>query len=143
MQLIDVNLLIYAHRGEADRHVEYRAWLDGVLTGDSAFSVSELILAGFLRIVTHPRTFRLPTTIAVAANFAQIIRTSPNYVALAPGERHWDIFTSLCQQGNARGNLVMDAYHAALAIEHDCEWLTADRGFGRWPGLKWRHPLDG
>jgi predicted nucleic acid-binding protein len=36
-----------------------------------------------------------------------------------------------------------DAYFAALAIEHGCEWITADRGFARFPGLRWRHPLDG
>ena len=40
-----------------------------------------------------------------------------------------------------RGNLVPDAYFAALALESGCEWLTADRGFARFPGLRWRHPL--
>jgi hypothetical protein len=42
----------------------------------------------------------------------------------------------------AKGNLVPDAYLAALAIEHGCEWISADRDFARFPGLRWRHPFD-
>ena len=41
----------------------------------------------------------------------------------------------------ARGNLVPDAYLAALAIESGSEWITTDRDFSRFPGLRWRHPL--
>ena len=37
---------------------------------------------------------------------------------------------------------VPDVYLAALAIEHDCEWVSTDRGFARFPGLRWRNPLD-
>jgi predicted nucleic acid-binding protein len=40
-----------------------------------------------------------------------------------------------------RGNLVPDAYLAALAIESGSEWITTERGFARYPGLRWRHPL--
>ena len=41
----------------------------------------------------------------------------------------------------AKGNLVPDAYFAALAIEHGCEWITADRDYSRFPDWVWRHPL--
>jgi PIN domain len=61
---------------------------------------------------------------------------------LGPGASHWKIFVDLCRRSDARGNLVPDAFHAALAIELGCEWLTLDRGFARFPGLKWRHPSD-
>ena len=30
------------------------------------------------------------------------------------------------------------AWFAALAIEHGCEWVTLDRDFERFPGLRWR-----
>jgi predicted nucleic acid-binding protein len=59
-----------------------------------------------------------------------------------PGPRHRSLFAKLCRQVTARGNTVPDAYLAALAIEHDAEWYTADRGFARFPGLRHRHPLD-
>jgi len=62
--------------------------------------------------------------------------------AIEPGPRHWDVFTGLCRSGRAKGSLAPDAYLAAVAIESGCEWVTTDRGFGRYPGLCWRHPLE-
>jgi hypothetical protein len=31
---------------------------------------------------------------------------------------------------------------AALAIETGAELVTDDLGVGRWPGLRWRHPVN-
>jgi predicted nucleic acid-binding protein len=70
------------------------------------------------------------------------LRAQPRAVALRSGERHWELFTSLCRSGDARGNLVADAYHAALAIEAGAALVTTDRDFARFPGLRWRHPLE-
>ena len=60
---------------------------------------------------------------------------------VGPGERHWDIFARLCRDASAKGNLVADAYLAAMAIESGNEWITTDRDYARFPGLRWRHPL--
>ena len=50
---------------------------------------------------------------------------------------------ALARDGSgAKGNLIPDAYFAALAIEWGCEWVTTDRDYARFPGLKWRHPLE-
>jgi uncharacterized protein len=62
-------------------------------------------------------------------------------VPIVPGQRHWEIFTRLCREANAKGNLVPDAYLAALAIESGSEWMTTDRDYGRFPGLRWRDPV--
>lgn len=70
------------------------------------------------------------------------LRARPNSAPVAPGPRHWDLFASLCRRAGAKGNLVPDAYLAALAIESGSEWITTDRGFARYPGLRWRHPLE-
>ena len=59
---------------------------------------------------------------------------------MTPGPRHWEIFARLCRESEARGNLVPDAYLAALAIESGCEWVTTDRDFSRFPGLRWKTP---
>ena len=55
MILCDVNVLVYAHKQGAPRHDEYHRWLSDQLCADEAFGVSDLILSGFLRVVTHPR----------------------------------------------------------------------------------------
>jgi len=141
MRLVDVNVLVYAFRTDAPGHTEHRAWLEALVGGDEAYAVSDHVLAGFLRVVTHPRVFHPPAPIESALNFAHAFRNRPNAIPVAPGERHWDIFTRLCQGAGARGNLVPDAWLAALAIERGCEFVTTDRDYARFPGLRWRHPL--
>jgi len=141
MFLFDVNVLVYAHRADAPGHDRHRAWLNEVIQSDSAYGMSDLVLGGFLRIVTHPRVFRDPTPIETALTFASEVRDRPNCIVVSPGERHWDIFTRLCRAAGARGSRIPDAYLAALAIESGTEWVTTDRDYARFPGLRWRHPL--
>lgn len=86
--------------------------------------------------------FSPPATVGEALRFAETIRSHPNAVVVAPGARHWEIFSRLCREVDAKGNLVADAYFAALAIESGSEWITTDRDFSRFRGLRWRHPLD-
>jgi uncharacterized protein len=140
--LCDVNVLAYAHKEGTDRHDEYRAWLQDAMNGDEAFGVSDLVLSSVLRIVTHPRVFDPPSTWDQAREFVDAVRSAPSSVLIAPGSRHWQIFTELSDKAGVRGNLVPDAYLAALAIESGSEWITTDRGFARYPGLRFRHPLD-
>ncbi|MCH7490509.1 MAG: type II toxin-antitoxin system VapC family toxin [Gemmatimonadetes bacterium] len=104
--------------------------------------MSELVLSGVVRIATHPRVYRKPSAPSEAFAFADAIRSRPNAVMVAPGQRHWDVFRDLCDGSGAKGNLIPDAYFAALAIEWGCEWVTTDRDYARFPGLKWRHPLE-
>lgn len=141
MILPDVNVLVYAHRRDADRHEEYRAWLERAVAGPAPFGMSDLVMSGFLRVVTHPRVFREPTPLMEALAFARVLRARRNRVVIEPGPRHWDIFRDLCERAQARGNLVPDAYLAALAIESGAEWITTDGDFQRFPGLVTRHPL--
>jgi predicted nucleic acid-binding protein len=70
------------------------------------------------------------------------VREHSQAVVIAPGPRHWGIFLGLCERTKARGNLVADAYLAALAIESGSEWITTDRDYAQFPGLRWRHPLE-
>jgi len=141
MLLCDVNVLVYAHREDSENHAEYLRWLSELINSDEAFAVSELVLSGFLRIVTHPKVFNPPSPLNDALEFINTIRELENCKVVVPGERHWAIFQKLCLAANAKGNLIPDAYHAALAIESGCEWITADRGFGRYQELRWRPPF--
>jgi toxin-antitoxin system PIN domain toxin len=140
--LVDVNIFIYAHRPESPRSAEHRAWLESALVGDEPFGVSELVLSSFLRIVTNHRVYREPTPPDVALSFCAAVLGARSSVPLRPGARHWEIFSGLCEAVGARGNVVPDAFLAAIAIEHGATWLSTDRGFARFPGLRWRTPLD-
>ena len=142
MILPDVNILVHAYRTDAPRHQDYRDWLERQVNGPATFAMSELVLSGALRVLTHPRVFKTPSpTTQLIDEFARLL-SQPNCMVVRPGPRHWPIFVELVTRAGARGNLVPDAYLAALAIESGSEWVTSDRDFARFPGLRWRHPLD-
>lgn len=142
MLLADVNVFLYARRKESPRHNEHRDWLETTLAGSEPFGVSEQVLSSFLRIVTNHRVYREPTPPGDALRFCEVVLDAPAAVAVRPGPRHWGIFTELCRLTDARANVVPDGYLAALAIEHGATWVTTDAGFARFPGLRWRRPLD-
>lgn len=142
VDLADVNVLIYAHGIESTDHGRYAEWLEQHIAGPAPFGVSELVLSGFVRIVTSPQVFGKPTPLPQALAFCRSLLEQPTCRRLRPGPNHFEIFERLCSQAGVRGKLVSDAYHAALAIEHGCQWITTDGDFARFPGLKTRHPLQ-
>jgi len=139
MRLPDVNVLIYAHRQDAPEHHRYASWLRGLADAPEPFAVAEIVLVGFLRIVTNPKIFRPATPMQTALAFCRALVEWPRAVFVTPSRAHWDLFVKLCNQ--IEGPLVTDAYLAALAIEHGCELITTDSDFARFRGLRWRHPL--
>ena len=141
MILIDVNILVYAKRQDAADHLEFRTWLEETLRSDTIVGLTDVVLSGVIRILTHPRIYREPTQLNEALEYVNYLRDETGCIGVSPGDRHWDIFTRLCNSSGAKGNLVSDAFHAALAIESGAEWITADRDYARFPGLRWRHPL--
>jgi toxin-antitoxin system PIN domain toxin len=138
--LLDVNILVNAHRKDAPHHGPLRLWLEDLINGDQAYGTSDLVLSGFLRIVTHTAIFNPPSAMTDALDFCKQVRDQPHCAHISPGPRHWEIFTGLCRESGVKGNLVPDAYLAALAIESGSEWITTDRDYSRFPNLRWRHP---
>jgi toxin-antitoxin system PIN domain toxin len=138
--LPDVNVLVQAFRADTGEHARCRTWLEGVVNGRSRYAMSPQVLSGVVRVVTHPRVFRQPSALDEALRFCELLIARPHCVAVRPGDAHWEIFTALCREADARGNLVPDAWYAALAIESGCEWITLDRDYARFPGLRWRAP---
>jgi uncharacterized protein len=138
--LLDVNVLVSAMREDAPRHAACRELVERLRSSPEPFGLSEVVLPGVLRVLTHPRVFVPPTPPDAAVDWVERLRATPNAVVLAPGERHWEIFAGLLRASGAAGNLVSDAWHAALAIEHGCEWVSDDSDFARFPELRWRRP---
>ncbi|HXP73199.1 MAG TPA: type II toxin-antitoxin system VapC family toxin [Stellaceae bacterium] len=140
MILPDANVLIYAFRRDVPQHALCRAWLLDLVSGEAQFGLSPLVLSAVIRITSNPRAFKIPSDIEEAFGFCGDLLGQPHCRIVDPGERHWDIFKRLCIDTDTRGPRVTDAWFAALAIEWRCEWITLDRDFARFPGLKWRVP---
>lgn len=138
MILADVNVLLHAFRRDSALHPIYKPWIENLVNGDEPFGVSPQALSGMVRIATNPKAFKRPDDLASVLAFAQALIELPLCVVVNPGSRHWGIFCQLCRKAKATGHLVQDAWFAALAIEHGCEWITEDRDYARFPGLRWR-----
>ena len=142
MLLPDVSVLVSAHREECDDHDKVKFWLEQQLGAPGAYAVNDAILADFVRIVTSPRIFRTPSTLDEAFAFTEAVRERRNAISVTPGRRHWRIFTSMAQEGDARGNRAPLAWVAAMAVESKLTLVTLDRSVERFPGLRWQTPFD-
>jgi uncharacterized protein len=140
MLTLDVNVLVDAFREDSPHHALVGAWLRQAVREPEPVVLFEVALSGFVRVVTHTRVFDPPTPIALALAFAEAMLAQPSCVVVRPGPRHWGLFVRLCRSSDARGNLVADAYLAALAMEAGCTLVTSDRDFARFAGLRWRPP---
>jgi hypothetical protein len=138
--LPDVNVLIYAFRQDSAHHAICRAWLDRTILSDARFGISLLALAAVVRITTGRGQMQTPSALDDAIGFCDDILGQPHCQLVEPRERHWDIFKRICVETGIRGRRVTDAWYAALAIEWGCEWVTMDRDFARFPGLRWSRP---
>jgi uncharacterized protein len=139
--LPDVNVLLYAFRKDSVGHKQYRGWLDGLVNGDEAYGMSPQVLCSVVRVATHPRIYVSPSRLDDALAFARVLLEQPHCTVITPGARHFSVFEDLCRQTAVTGNLVQDAWLAALAIESGCEWITTDGDFARFVGLRWRRPF--
>ena len=115
MILFDVNVLLNAHRTGQEHHDVARELLTTTVNAPAPFAVSEPVLSAFVRIATNPRAFAVPTPLDGAFRFVDRLLQRSNARIVRPGERHWPIFEDLCRRTQARGALVADAQHAALA----------------------------
>ncbi len=137
----DVNVLIYAFRSDSADHLKYKDWLTATVNGPAAYGIAPQVLSSVIRICTHPKIYTQPSGVQQTLAFCNVLLESPNSTVIVPQERHWSIFQALCLNSKAGGNLVQDAWLAALAIESGCEWITTDGDFARFRGLTWRSPL--
>jgi uncharacterized protein len=139
--LVDANLLIYAVNASAPQHAAARHWLDERLSSPALVGLPWASLLAFLRLVTNPRVFQRPLSMADAWNQAEAwLGSGPAWVP-APTERHAGILTRLLAAPGVHGNLVPDVHLAALAMEHGLELNSTDGDFAQFVGLRWRNPL--
>jgi uncharacterized protein len=141
MLLPDVNVLLAAFRADHVHHSLAREFLDAARTSGTVIGLSDVALASVVRLATNSRVFVRPDPVDSVLEFVEVLRDPPSQLVRA-GAGHWARFAELCHHLQLRGNLVPDAYLAALALEQGAELVTFDRGFGRYPRLRWRCLLD-
>lgn len=136
--LVDVNVLVAAHRCDHPAHAVCKASLDGAFR--DGFALTAHVWNGFIRLVTHAQVFSNPTPLDIALATIEGWRRRPRSEILHDTAASWDIFARLCRQQRAVGNAVYDLHLAALAISHGRALLSSDTGFGSVAGLRWVQP---
>lgn len=140
MIALDVNVLVAAVHEAAPDHEVMRSWLERAVEAPEQVGVSDAVLAGTVRVLTHPRVFDPPVPVDRALDVLDQLVEHPGVTVLTPPPGFWARLRDLCRTTQARGNLVPDAAHAVLAMQHGAVLVTRDRDFARFPGLRWRLP---
>ena len=141
MLLLDVNVVLAAHRADHPLHGGVRGWFDELLSGDDEFTVPTVVWGSFLRLATNRRIFTVPTPRDEAFAFVDATCAQPQHLLTGPGPRHLEILRRLCEEADATGDLVPDAVIGAIAVEHGCEVVTLDRDFDRFTSVRHRRPV--
>jgi toxin-antitoxin system PIN domain toxin len=141
--LVDANVLLYAYQPRSESHQRCRAWIEEAFSGEEPVCLAWVTVLAFIRISTNPRIFEQPLLPAEAAAAVASWLERPSVSVLEAGERCWEIFRQLLVEAQVSGPLVMDAFLAALALEHGATLVTTDRDFSRFPNLKVRNPVAG
>lgn len=142
MILPDVNLLLYAHNEAAPLHRQARVWWEGVLNASTPVGLPWAVVYGFIRLATHPAVLVEPLPPAAALDRVQAWLARDHIELLDPGPEHLRIARRLFEATGLGGSLTTDTQLAALAIEYQCELCSNDADFSRFPGLRWRNPLQ-
>jgi toxin-antitoxin system PIN domain toxin len=142
MILVDANLLIYAHHQASEFHFRARAWFEAALREREGVGIAWMTVLAFLRITTNRHIFAHAFAMAEAEKIAAVWMGHPSISIVAEGDRHWEVLSRMLLAGQAGSELVSDAHLAALAVEHGATLCTTDRDFARFPGLRWRNPLE-
>lgn len=144
MIAVDTNVLLYAHREDASFHDAAYARVSGLAEGRSSWAIPWPCIHEFLAVVTHPRIFAPPTPLATAIDQIDAWLESPTLVLLAEPDGYWPSLRQVLEAGRVTGPKVHDARIAALCLQHGvAELWSADRDFGRFPGLTVVNPLVG
>jgi toxin-antitoxin system PIN domain toxin len=127
----DVNVLVAASRTDHPHHGVARDWLEAAVSASgagAAFTLMPMVLASFLRLVTSPKIFQVPTPIEDAVAFIDAVLASPG-VQLASLGPEWPTLRQLCLDKQLGGNDVPDAWLSAAVVHTGEHLVSFDRDF--------------
>lgn len=142
MIAVDTNLLVYAHRVDAQFHAKARESIETLAQGAAAWAIPWPCAHEFIAIVTNARIFKTPTTMKLALAELRGLAALPNVAFLAEGEGYLEQLEPLALGAGIQGGAIHDARVAAICLYHGvAELWSTDRDFSRYPALKTRNPL--
>ena len=142
MIVVDANILLYAQDSTSAHHFAARVWVDQVFSGQETIGLPWQSVWAFLRISTNRRIYAAPLSMEHAIGLAEEWLALPQVQLMVPGDKHWKLLKDMLLKGRVRGPESTDAQLAAISIEYGGVLYTADRGFARFPGLRWVNPLE-
>ena len=142
MDLLDANVLVGAFRRDDPDHRRLKRWLETSLGAGSEITFPALVEVAFLRIVTHPRIFTVPSRFEEGVGFLRGLQETGLFRQVPWSARARERWWSWCRDLDLRGNGVNDAYLAATAAEARCSLASRDQGFARFRGLDWHDPAS-
>jgi uncharacterized protein len=139
--VLDANILLYAYDDKSAHHYAARKWVAEALSGRDLVGLPWQSVWAFLRIATDQRIFSNSLPMKTALEVVHLWVGRRQVQLLAPGEQHLGLLGKMLIEGGVRGSHTTDAALAALTIEHGGILHTTDRGFARYPGLRFVNPL--
>lgn len=140
--LVDANILLFAVDASSPFHAPAARWLTQQLNGHRRVGLPWQSLGAFVRISTHPRAAERPLSPDEAWSHVEAwLAAVPAWIPV-PTDHHADILGSLVRTYRLRGNLIVDARLAALAIEHGLTVCSADTDFARFAEIRWENPVS-
>ncbi|MBF0673549.1 MAG: PIN domain-containing protein [Salinibacterium sp.] len=136
MIVLDVNVVLAAFRADHPHHDAARPWLEKELSAGTSLIVPDLVWVGFVRLVTNTHIFEVPSTPAEAFEFVDALCSAPSYTPVAGMDGDLSVFRQTVLESDSWGNLIPDAYIAALATSHAAPVASFDRDFRRFDGLE-------
>lgn len=135
MIVLDVSVVLASFRQDHAFHERTRPWLERLLREEDAIIVPDVVWVGFIRLATNSRVFQVPATVSEAFAFADAMCTASAYRRVSGLVDGLDAFRNASLRSESWGNLVPDAYIAAVALSHGCPVASFDRDFRRFDGL--------
>ena len=142
MNLVDVNVLIYAINANSPHHEKARRWLETALSGSETVGLAWTVLLAFLRVTTRHGIMEKALSADAAIAFVDSWLDQPNVELVVPSDNHWLVLRALLASAGTAGNLTSDAHLAALAIEGGWTLVSTDHDFRRFAGLSFMNPLE-
>lgn len=142
MIAVDTNVLVHAHRRDAQFHSRARHVVSSLAESSAPWAIPWPCVHEFYSAATNVRGYKPASTADDAASQLEAWFASPSLVLLHESAQHWTTLRRLLLDARVAGGLVHDARVAAICLDHDVSELwSADRDFNRFPRLSVRNRL--